>query len=183
MSCCLNCRACPAPLPVCSALFAPAAVVGSNALYCTLGPITGTSPRTRIRQVWRRNLPFKHREHRLAAIIANSCTATPMAQAAAEAACLPTHGRDIVPSSGQTCIDTFEQLVPTLSGHWKLLAIVVWVGWRGFVAVSKSCRMFRHWIAWRCLRCSSNYMLRSRKWYTGLPTWQYSDKVIATSLC
>ena len=26
-------------------------------------------------------------------------------------------------------------------------------------------------------------MLRSRKWYTGLLTWQYSDRVIATSLC
>ena len=67
--------------------------------------------------------------------------------------------------------------------HCRLAALVLWIGWRGITNMARTCKKFRHWLEWSCLRCGLAYRLVHRKWYTGLQTWCYNERVIAASLC
>ncbi len=88
-----------------------------------------------------------------------------------------------IKSYGHMCIDVFEQIIPTSNANGRPPAIVVWGGWHGFIAVTKSCRTFQRLLSWMCLRCAYQYKLCLAKWYTAHPQLSYHEKVIRTSLC
>ena len=84
---------------------------------------------------------------------------------------------------GQQCIAELERWVPAHVERGRLAALVLWIGWRGITNMARTCKKFRHWLEWSCLRCGLDYRLVHRKWYTGLQTWCYNERVIAASLC
>jgi hypothetical protein len=84
---------------------------------------------------------------------------------------------------GQHCIAELERWVPAHVERGRLAALVLWIGWRGITNMARTCKKFRHWLEWSCLRCGLDYRLVHRKWYTGLQTWCYNERVIAASLC
>jgi hypothetical protein len=84
---------------------------------------------------------------------------------------------------GQHCIAELERWVPVHVERGRLAALALWIGWRGFINMARTCKKFRHWLEWSCLLCGHDYRFVHPKWYTGLHTWCYNDRVIAASLC
>ena len=84
---------------------------------------------------------------------------------------------------GQHCIAELERWVPAHVERGRLAALVLWIGWGGITNMARTCKQFQHWLEWSCLLCGHDYRFVHPKWYTGLHTWCYNDRVIAASLC